>query len=67
MTALAFLLSAAVPQTAIDAERAFAAMAQTGGQWSAFRDFAAPDGTRFVPDAVNARQFLEGRTDPPCR
>lgn len=62
---LAFLLAAAVPQTAVEAERAFAAMAQTQGQWTAFRAFAVPDGIMFVPQAVNARQWLTDRKDPP--
>ena len=40
---LALLLAAAAPQTAIDAERAFVADAQTLGQWTAFRKYAADD------------------------
>jgi hypothetical protein len=64
MIGLALLLSAAAPQTAIDADRAFAAMAQTEGQWTSFRAFAAPDGTMFVPEAVNAHSFLEGKANP---
>ena len=41
MIALAVLLATAAPHPAVEAERAFAAMAQTKGQWTAFRAFAA--------------------------
>lgn len=61
---LALLLAAAAPETAVDAERAFAADAQTEGQWTAFRQYAAPDGIMFVPEQVNAQQWLKGRADP---
>ncbi len=47
------------------AERAFAALAQTDGQWTAFRATAAPDGLMFVPLPTNALRWLEGRADPP--
>jgi hypothetical protein len=56
---LAFLLAAAAPATAVDAERAFAAMAQTEGQWAAFRAFAASEGLLFVPEQVNAQEWLK--------
>ena len=61
----AILLAAAALQSAVDAERAFAAMAQTEGQWTAFRAYAAPEAVMFVPEAVNAREWLAGREDPP--
>jgi hypothetical protein len=61
----ALLLAAAAPQSAIDAERAFAAAAQTDGQWTAFRAYAAPDGVLFTPQQVNAQEWLKGRADPP--
>ena len=64
MIALA-LLAAISAETAVDAERAFAAMAQTEGQWAAFRAFAAPEGVMFVPEQVNAQEWLSGRADPP--
>lgn len=63
---LSLLLAAAAPQSAVDAERAFAAAAQTQGQWTAFRQYAAPDGVLFVPEQVNAQQWLAGRADPPA-
>lgn len=68
MIALALLLAAAAPpaQTAADAERAFAAMAEREGQWTAFRAFADPEGRMFVPDPVNAQAFLKDRKNPPA-
>jgi hypothetical protein len=63
---VALLLAAAAPaQSAIDAERAFAAMAQTQGQWTAFRAYAAPDGITFAPNASNAQALLKSLPDPP--
>ena len=59
------LLLAAAPTSAVEAERAFAAKAQTDGQWTAFRAFAAPAGILFVPAEVNAQQWLKDRRDPP--
>ena len=49
----------------LNAERAFAAMAQARGQWTAFRAYAAPDALMFVPDATNAQGWLRERADPP--
>lgn len=62
---LALLLQAAAPQTAVEAERAFNAMAQAEGQWTAFRAFAADDAVMFTPRPVNVQAFLEDRKDPP--
>ncbi|MGY4395259.1 ketosteroid isomerase-like protein [Sphingomonas sp. UYAg733] len=64
----AMLLAAAAPApavTAIDAERAFAAVAQTGGQWTAFRRYATDDAMMFVPQPIRAQEFLKDRKDPP--
>jgi hypothetical protein len=58
------LLLAAAPQTAVEAERAFAADAQTLGQWTAFRKWAAPGAIMFVPQPVNAHEFLKNLPDP---
>lgn len=59
------LLVAAIPATgAVEAERAFAARAQTGGQWTAFREYAAAEAIMFVPQPVDAQQWLAGRRDP---
>lgn len=63
---LALLLAAAAPAvTAVDAERAFAAAAQTDGQWTAFRRYATEDAVMFVPHVVKAQAFLKDRKDPP--
>lgn len=65
MIAAAVLLAAAAPQTAVDAERAFAAQAQTEGQWTAFRAWAAPEGIMFDGGPKNAHDMLKGWKDPP--
>lgn len=62
---IALLLAAAL-STAAGAERAFAAAAQTDGQWTAFRRFATDDATMFVPQPINAQAFLKDRKDPPA-
>ena len=62
---LALLLAAAEPQSAIDAERAFAADAQQLGQWTAFRKYAAEDAIMFVPQPGSAHEFLKDKSDPP--
>jgi hypothetical protein len=63
---LSVILSiAAAGASPIDAERAYAAMAQTRGQWTAFRATAAPDALMFVPDPRPAGAWLAGRKDPP--
>jgi hypothetical protein len=49
----------------VDAERAYAQMAQRLGQWSAFRATAAPGAILFVPDPVDAKTWLDGKEDPP--
>ena len=61
---LAMALAAAEPQSALDAERAFAADAQKLGQWTAFRKYAADDAVMFTPQAGSAQQFLKGKADP---
>lgn len=60
------LLAAAVPQTAVDAERAFASAAQAEGQWTAFRRFATEDSVMFTPMTVRTHDFLRDRKDPPA-
>jgi len=62
--AVLLIAAAAAAQTPVDAERAFAAMAQTQGQWTAFRAYAAPDAIMFVPKPGNAQAFLKDRKDP---
>ena len=61
------LMLAAAPAAAttpVEAERAFAADAQTLGQWTAFRKWATDDATMFVPQPVKAQAFLKDRQDP---
>lgn len=65
MILLAFALQAAVPLTAVEAERAFNAAAQSKGQWTAFREFAAEEATLFVPQPTDAQTWLKNRKDPP--
>jgi hypothetical protein len=65
---LSLLMLAAVSMSSpsvVDAERAYAAMAQEKGQWTAFRATAAPRAIIFVPDPANAAEFLKDRKDPP--
>jgi hypothetical protein len=57
--------AAAEPQSAIDAERAFAADARELGQWTAFRKWSTPDALMFTPQAGKAHDFLKGKADPP--
>ena len=58
---LALLLLQAAPQTAVDAERAFYRAAQTKGQWTAFREFAAPDAIIFTPEPARAQEVLPAK------
>jgi hypothetical protein len=61
----ALLLAAAAPQTAIDAERAFAADSQKLGQWTAFRKYAAGEAIMFLPGPGNAQAWLKDKKNPP--
>lgn len=58
--------AAADPAEIAAAERAFAAAAAAEGQWTAFRRYAAPEAVMFVPQPVNAQDFLRDRADPPA-
>ncbi|MEO6093862.1 MAG: hypothetical protein ABIT04_01130 [Novosphingobium sp.] len=53
------------PAAVIAAEIAFNQLAQAKGQWTAFRATSARDAVMFVPERVDARQWLKGRPDPP--
>jgi len=53
------------PGAVIAAELGFASAAREKGQWTAFRDTAAKDAEMFVPQRVNARDWLKDRKDPP--
>ncbi|WBY07125.1 hypothetical protein PIB19_17160 [Sphingomonas sp. 7/4-4] len=58
------LLQAAIPQTALDAERAFNAAAQAKGQWTAFREFMTEDAVIFMPQPVPAKEALPEKNPP---
>jgi hypothetical protein len=53
------------PSKVIAAELAFARAAQEKGQWTAFADYSTDEAVMFVPEAVNAHDWLKGRADPP--
>lgn len=55
---------AANPSGFIAAEIAFARLAQEKGQWTAFRETAAPDAVMFVPQRVRAQDWLKSQKDP---
>lgn len=59
-----YLSTLAQPETLIATDRAFAAAAQERGQFTAYREYAAPEAVMFVPQAVNAQEWLAQRTDP---
>jgi hypothetical protein len=75
-TALAMIVSGAVaarernrplsanPSGFIAAEIAFARLAQEKGQWTAFRETAAPDAVMFVPQRVRAQDWLKSQKNP---
>lgn len=52
------------PSGFIAAEIAFARLAQEKGQWTAFRETAAPEAVMFVPQRVKARDWLKSQKDP---
>ena len=52
------------PSAVIAAEIAFNRLAQEKGQWTAFRETAAKDAIMFVPQPVEAQNWLKGRADP---
>lgn len=55
---------AANPSGFIAAEIAFARLAQEKGQWTAFRETAAPDAVMFVPQRVKAQDWLKSQKNP---
>jgi len=52
------------PSAVIAAELAFARLAQEKGQWTAFLETSADDAVMFVPQPVNAHEWLRGRANP---
>lgn len=53
------------PSRVIAAELAFARLAQEKGQWTAFIETSTDDAVMFVPEPVNAREWLRKQTNPP--
>lgn len=54
----------ASPGKIVGAEVAFQQLAQRKGQWTAFRATATPSATMFVPQPVDARDWLKRQKDP---
>ncbi|MFM5895161.1 MAG: hypothetical protein ACKOQM_12130, partial [Novosphingobium sp.] len=52
------------PSAVIAAEIAFAQLAQAKGQWTAFKETAAPDAVLFTPAMVLAQAWLRNRPNP---
>ena len=52
------------PSKVIATELAFARTAQEKGQWTAFAEFATDDATMFVPEPVNAKEWLRRQANP---
>lgn len=53
------------PSAIVAAELAFNRLAREKGQWTAFRETAAPEAVMFVPQKVLAKEWLKKRADPP--
>jgi hypothetical protein len=53
------------PSRVIATELAFARAAQEKGQWPAFREYATNDAVMFVPEPVNAQDWLREQQHPP--
>lgn len=54
----------ASPGKIVATELAFARLAREKGQWTAFREYATDDAVMFVPEPVNARDWLAKQKDP---
>ncbi len=52
------------PAAVVATELAFARAAQEKGQWTAFAEYATEDAVMFVPQTVNAQNWLKGRANP---
>jgi len=59
-----YLTDLADPGKLVATDLAFARAAQEEGQWTAYRRYAADDAVMFVPEAVNARDWLAQQQDP---
>lgn len=51
-------------ESAVDVELAFYRDAQTGGQWAAFRKYAAPDAVLFTPQPTPAEEAMPTKEPP---
>lgn len=54
------------PSGLVAEEIAFARMAREKGQWTAFREFADDTAIMFVPQEVQAKDWLKKQDDPPA-
>lgn len=54
------------PSEVVVAELAFNRLAREKGQWTAFRETSSDEAVMFVPEQVNAHDWLKGRADPPA-
>lgn len=52
------------PSDIVRAELAFSRLAREEGQWTAFRETAAPDALMLTPELINAQVWLRGKADP---
>lgn len=52
------------PSRVIAHELAFARAAQEKGQWAAFREYSTSEAVMFVPEPVNAHEWLRRQTEP---
>jgi len=52
------------PSAVVATELAFAREAQGKGQWTAFAEYAADDAVMFVPQLVQAKDWLKKRANP---
>lgn len=59
-----FFKPVAEPSKVVATELAFARAAQEDGQWTAFREYSTGDAVMFVPQQVNAQEWLRQQDDP---
>ncbi len=52
------------PSAFVAAEIGFARLAQDKGQWTAFRETSHPEAVMFVPQRIQARDWLKSQKDP---
>ena len=59
-----FIKRTANPGKVVATELAFARAAQDEGQWTAFTEYSTDDAVMFVPQPVNAQNWLKEQDDP---